>query len=398
MAALNQYIYVVGGFDGTRQLASVERYDTEHGVWDAVAPISIARSALSVTSLDGRLYAMGGFDGSNFLSIVEVYDPELNIWEKGAELTTGRSGHASAVIYKPSGMPSYMDCRENDEQDKKEESQVNYENPSSHPETTFTAASSNCSMIHPVDGARCNVCNENPDASIASIPSTRSILPAAMPEPFVEPMMPPMRSSVIKSTDPNTTNQLATCSALFLNPTSAFSAILAVERSTSPSPNDKKRVRVPSFTSTDTIPPKCQTPRDDHAGQQLDREDPRKFRRLYNSGSLSLRFDEGACSSGDSHSVISSSPSGDGGIDEDPFPGPSTSSNLTSSGACAIFRGHGSDQCSVKALKNNLQRRLRAFVSGGSRCDAQLPKAISDGPQSPGSPQSTSSQEEEMDT
>lgn len=102
MAALNQYIYVVGGFDGTRQLSSVERYDTENNVWTIVAPIKVARSALSLTVLDEKLYAMGGFDGHNFVAIVEVYDSKLNKWEDGTPLTSGRSGHASAVIYQPS--------------------------------------------------------------------------------------------------------------------------------------------------------------------------------------------------------------------------------------------------------------------------------------------------------
>jgi kelch-like protein 19 len=59
VAALNQYIYVVGGYDGSRQLNTVERYDTEKDSWDSVASIRIARSALSVTVLDGKLYAMG---------------------------------------------------------------------------------------------------------------------------------------------------------------------------------------------------------------------------------------------------------------------------------------------------------------------------------------------------
>lgn len=102
MAALNQYIYVVGGFDGTRQLSSVERYDTENNIWTMMAPIKVARSALSLTVLDEKLYAMGGFDGHNFVSIVEVYDSKLNKWEEGTPLTSGRSGHASAVIYQPS--------------------------------------------------------------------------------------------------------------------------------------------------------------------------------------------------------------------------------------------------------------------------------------------------------
>lgn len=59
VANLGQYIYVVGGYDGTRQLNSVERYDTERDIWEHVSNVTIARSALSVTVLDGKLYAMG---------------------------------------------------------------------------------------------------------------------------------------------------------------------------------------------------------------------------------------------------------------------------------------------------------------------------------------------------
>lgn len=109
VVAMQQYIYVVGGFDGTRQLDSVEKYDTELQTWELVAPIQIARSALSLTVLDGRLYAMGGYDGQNFLAFVEVYDPVSNMWVEGTPLTSGRSGHASAVIYTPSCISSYME-------------------------------------------------------------------------------------------------------------------------------------------------------------------------------------------------------------------------------------------------------------------------------------------------
>lgn len=99
VASLGQYIYVIGGYDGSCQLKSVERYDTERDVWDYVSSVSIARSALSVTVLDGKLYAMGGYDGSSFLKIVEIYDPVKDQWEQGIDMTFGRSGHASAVSY-----------------------------------------------------------------------------------------------------------------------------------------------------------------------------------------------------------------------------------------------------------------------------------------------------------
>ena len=80
-----------------------------------VASIKIARSALSLTVLDGKLYAMGGFDGQNFLSIVEVYHPNEDVWEEGTPLSSGRSGHASAVIYQPSCASTYLECIETTE-------------------------------------------------------------------------------------------------------------------------------------------------------------------------------------------------------------------------------------------------------------------------------------------
>ena len=114
VAAINQYIYVVGGFDGSRQLNSVERFDTENKVWETATPVTIARSALSLTSLDDKLYAIGGFDGNQFLSIVEVFDPKTNTWTEGTPLKSGRSGHASAVIYQPASAMNSMDCMDID--------------------------------------------------------------------------------------------------------------------------------------------------------------------------------------------------------------------------------------------------------------------------------------------
>lgn len=58
VAVLNQYIYVVGGFDGSRQLASVEKFDTDRQTWETVTPMKTSRSALSVNVIDGKLYAM----------------------------------------------------------------------------------------------------------------------------------------------------------------------------------------------------------------------------------------------------------------------------------------------------------------------------------------------------
>ena len=61
VASIGQYIYVIGGYDGVKQIDTVERYDTESDAWDYVSPLPTARSALSVTVLDGKLFAIGKF-------------------------------------------------------------------------------------------------------------------------------------------------------------------------------------------------------------------------------------------------------------------------------------------------------------------------------------------------
>ena len=104
-AALGGFVYVVGGYDGIRQLNSIERYDPEKNSWKLVCPMMYRRSALGVAMMDGHLYAIGGYDGDGFLSSVEVYDPDRNSWTLGASLSVGRSGAGVTVGWIPSLWP-----------------------------------------------------------------------------------------------------------------------------------------------------------------------------------------------------------------------------------------------------------------------------------------------------
>ena len=56
---MDQFVYVVGGYDGTDQLSSVERYDVETNQWQILATMSRPRSALSLAVVSNRLYALG---------------------------------------------------------------------------------------------------------------------------------------------------------------------------------------------------------------------------------------------------------------------------------------------------------------------------------------------------
>ena len=68
MCVLGGRLYAVGGWDGSKHLLSVERYDEGKDEWQVVASMGSKRSSLGVCVLGGRLYAVGGWDGSSFLS------------------------------------------------------------------------------------------------------------------------------------------------------------------------------------------------------------------------------------------------------------------------------------------------------------------------------------------
>lgn len=66
-ASLDGSVYVVGGYDSTSQLRTVERYSVVTDRWEFVAPMKSPRSALSVAVLGGKLYALGKH---HFLAVV----------------------------------------------------------------------------------------------------------------------------------------------------------------------------------------------------------------------------------------------------------------------------------------------------------------------------------------
>lgn len=60
VALLNDHIYVVGGFDGTAHLASVESYNIRADTWTTVTSMTTPRCYVGATVLRGRLYAIAG--------------------------------------------------------------------------------------------------------------------------------------------------------------------------------------------------------------------------------------------------------------------------------------------------------------------------------------------------
>lgn len=79
------YIYAIGGFGGTTSqqsdsLSSVERYNTDRGVWEEIGGMNEKRRSHTAVSLPNGVYAIGGYNGNNYLNTVERYDNEQDKW------------------------------------------------------------------------------------------------------------------------------------------------------------------------------------------------------------------------------------------------------------------------------------------------------------------------------
>jgi len=99
-AALEGFVYVVGGRVGRKVSAAMWRYDPADDTWTPRAAMPIARYAPIVLAVDEKLYVIGGQTtrGRDELSI-EVYDPAYDSWTlKHGELTVEREAAAGAAL------------------------------------------------------------------------------------------------------------------------------------------------------------------------------------------------------------------------------------------------------------------------------------------------------------
>ncbi|KAL4127305.1 hypothetical protein QTP88_011481 [Uroleucon formosanum] len=86
VGVLNNLVYTVGGFTGTSVLRSVEYYNPSLDIWTEVATMSTCRMGASVAVLDGKLYAVGGYDLIDILKCAESYEPSAGVWTSIADM------------------------------------------------------------------------------------------------------------------------------------------------------------------------------------------------------------------------------------------------------------------------------------------------------------------------
>jgi N-acetylneuraminic acid mutarotase len=103
-ATLNGRLYVAGGYyplpqDEEISTNSVIVFDSHKRTWQSVAPLPIARGLLRLVAADSHLYAIGGLaDEGNSLTTVERYDPRTDRWTTLAPMNLGRGVPGGVAI------------------------------------------------------------------------------------------------------------------------------------------------------------------------------------------------------------------------------------------------------------------------------------------------------------
>ena len=94
-------VYIIGGFDGTEILSSMEIYDPQTNQWTYGPSMLRRRYGHRAVMNRGKIYAMGGKDGNftDILDSVECLDPRLLLgWQLVAPMMRERSNFATASI------------------------------------------------------------------------------------------------------------------------------------------------------------------------------------------------------------------------------------------------------------------------------------------------------------
>jgi kelch-like protein 18 len=71
---LSGRFYVVGGYNGSDRVTTVEMYDPVTNRWRRLSGMQVARWSLAAGAINGKLYAVGGH-GEDGAAPHEVYIP-----------------------------------------------------------------------------------------------------------------------------------------------------------------------------------------------------------------------------------------------------------------------------------------------------------------------------------
>ncbi|XP_077289477.1 kelch-like protein 24a [Arctopsyche grandis] len=111
-------VYAIGGYGGG-YLSSVERWSSNTGDWEIIAPLLVAVNYHSASVIADKIYITGGQTSENGKTIstnkVQMYSVETNSWTYRAQMIQGRSYHSSVAfkgkLYVAGGFDSQTSSR-----------------------------------------------------------------------------------------------------------------------------------------------------------------------------------------------------------------------------------------------------------------------------------------------
>ena len=93
-SAVNGKIYAIGGYKldngNLVGLSTVEEYNPTTDTWTKKTDMPTPRATGSASVVNGKIYVVGGYDGKKDLSTVEVYNPATDTWTRKADMPTAR--------------------------------------------------------------------------------------------------------------------------------------------------------------------------------------------------------------------------------------------------------------------------------------------------------------------
>jgi serine/threonine protein kinase/N-acetylneuraminic acid mutarotase len=93
-------VYVVGGTNGTSDLATVEAYDPVADKWTSMPQLPEQRSDFGVAVTDARLVVVGGTSAGQVLKSVAALDLTSSTWADLPDMSVARHGAAVAAVGK----------------------------------------------------------------------------------------------------------------------------------------------------------------------------------------------------------------------------------------------------------------------------------------------------------
>ena len=105
-AAYSDKIYVAGGYDGQKNLSSVEVYHIKYNQWQILTSMKVPRHFCRMAVVGEKLIVIGGRserwsfskETADTPSTTEWYHIESNTWTPGPKMTTKRCAFAVATV------------------------------------------------------------------------------------------------------------------------------------------------------------------------------------------------------------------------------------------------------------------------------------------------------------